>query len=150
MDDTQNQSYGSHLFADLFKKSIEVAKFTATSAISNIFGNDTPLKLTKSLITGDVSKINSSPNELSANLFSNYLKSLVAIRQTIRYENVIRYVAESEKMEETAKKLNDKALDVFHGLAEKKHNLLIQVEFAKQNISSSILLKDLADWGISK
>lgn len=146
MSNTQNQDYGSQLFADLFKKAIESAKFVGTSFVSNVFGNDTPIEFTIALINGDISKIVNSSDEASANLFSNYLKSLVAIRQTIRYENVIRYVAESTDIEATANKLNDKALDIFHGLAEKKHNLLTQIEFAKQNISSSILLEDKIKW----
>ncbi|WP_296211402.1 calcium-binding protein [Psychrobacter sp. UBA3480] len=110
--------------------------FTASSAGSNIFGNNTPEQYLKALINGDEGEITNSPENATANIYSNNVKVLMALRQTVKYETIVLNAA--EKIEEgKAITLNAQAADTFQGLAESKHNVQINIDYMNEKITAA-------------
>lgn len=111
--------------------------FLMNSASSNLFGNSTPLHFMEAILFGNLNEIEAGSEQAAANVFSNNVKTLIALQQAVRYETVILTLKEQIEKGEKPQNINMKMVAAFQGLAQQKHNLLKTMEIANKAVAQS-------------
>lgn len=86
--------------------------FLMNSASSNLFGNSTPLHFMEAILFGNLNEIEAGSEQAAANVFSNNVKTLIALQQAVRYETVILTLKEQIEKGEKPQNINMKMVKV--------------------------------------